>query len=258
MEEIDEEPPRVVKTGMKQFDNLLELPFYSNVLLLGPSNTGKEIILKNLIKYNIGQGVPTFYIVIDKSVSDLRENLKLFQPKLDAFEKKGIIYYIELHSKGKSLEKEEPNTIYFDNLTDTDEILSGIDEHFNSIEKNLWCADKIKNYNLGLDSISGFIKNSNFKHAFNFLEKLTAKCKNSKITGLYLTDTLDLSIKDYSSIIQLMDGMIRFEIMDTKYYFRIESSFEIINRDWIEYEFSEIDFVIKMVDVDIFPAYDIE
>ncbi|UCH89065.1 MAG: hypothetical protein JSV49_12670 [Thermoplasmata archaeon] len=220
-----------VKTGVRRLDDLLYggLPLNSNIFIYGPPFTGKQTLLNLYIADGLKKGVPAIYILIDKTPSEIRDNLKLVLPKVATFEKKGLLHYVDAYSRGMGIEGEEPNTVYVEKPTDMDDILMGI----TNIQKTF--AGKSKYHKISLHSVSTRMAYSDAMTTFRFLQTLTSRCKRAGAVSLFVMDRGMFSEAEVQTLKHLMNGVVEFKTEDLKNYLRVEGIGDVRTRGWIEY-----------------------
>jgi KaiC/GvpD/RAD55 family RecA-like ATPase len=223
-----------IKTGVRRLDDLMYggLPLSSNIFIYGPPFTGKQTLLNLYIAEGLKKGIPAIYLLIDKTPSEIRDNLKLVLPKVATFEKKGLLHYIDAYSRGMGIEGEETNTIYVDKPTDMDDILMAV----TNLQKTM--SGKSKYHKIALHSVSTLMAYSDAMTTFRFLQTLTSRCKRSGAASMFVMDRGMFSEAEVQTLKHLMNGVIEFKTEDLKNYLRVEGIGDVRTRGWIEYSHS--------------------
>jgi KaiC/GvpD/RAD55 family RecA-like ATPase len=223
-----------IKTGVRRLDDLMYggLPLSSNIFIYGPPFTGKQTLLNLYIAEGLKKGIPALYLLIDKTPSEIRDNLKLVLPKVATFEKKGLLHYIDAYSRGMGIEGEETNTIYVDKPTDMDDILMAV----TNLQKTM--SGKSKYHKIALHSVSTLMAYSDAMTTFRFLQTLTSRCKRSGAASMFVMDRGMFSEAEVQTLKHLMNGVIEFKTEDLKNYLRVEGIGDVRTRGWIEYSHS--------------------
>lgn len=223
-----------VKTGVRRLDDLMYggLPLNSNLFIYGPPFAGKQTLLNIFVADGLKKGVPAIYVLIDKTPSEIRDNLKLVLPKVASFEKKGLLHYVDAYSKSMGIEGSEPNTTYIEKPTDTEEILMAI----TNIQKTF--EGKHKYHKVAFHSVSTLVAYSDAMTAFRFLQTFTSRCKRAGAASLYVMDRGMFKEAEVSTLKHLMNGIIEFKTEDLKNFLRVEGIGDVRTRGWIEYSHS--------------------
>jgi len=220
-----------VKIGVRRLDDLMfgGLPLNSNIFVYGPPFAGKQTLLNLYIADGLKKGIPAIYILIDKTPSEIRDNLKLVLPKVANYEKKGLLYYIDSYSRGMGIEGDEPNTTYIEKSTDFEEIQIAV----TNLQKTF--QGKSKYHKVALHSVSTLMAYSDAMTTFRFLQTLTSRCKRAGATSLFVMDRGMFSEAEVQTLKHLMNGVIEFKTEDLKNYLRVEGIGDVRTRGWVEY-----------------------
>jgi hypothetical protein len=168
--------------------------------------------------------------LIDKTPSEIRDNLKLVLPKVETFEKKGLLHYVDAYSHSMGIEGNEPNTTYVDKPTDMDDMLMAV----TNIQKTF--AGKSKYHKIALHSVSTLMAYSDAMTTFRFLQTLTSRCKRAGACSMYVMDRGMFSEAEVQTLKHLMNGVIEFKTEDLKNFMRVEGIGDVRTRGWIEYQ----------------------
>jgi KaiC/GvpD/RAD55 family RecA-like ATPase len=220
-----------VKIGVRRLDDLMfgGLPLNSNIFIYGPPFAGKQTLLNLYIADGLKKGVPAIYVLIDKTPAEIRDNLKLVLPKVETYEKKGLLHYVDAYSRGMGIEGEEPNTTYIEKPTDMEDMQMAV----TNIQKTY--EGKAKYSKVALHSVSTLMAYSDAMTTFRFLQTLTSRCKRAGATALYVMDRGMFSEAEVQTLKHLMNGVIEFKTEDLKNYLRVEGIGDVRTRGWIEY-----------------------
>jgi KaiC/GvpD/RAD55 family RecA-like ATPase len=220
-----------VKTGVRRLDDLLYggLPLNSNIFVYGPPFTGKLVLMNLFLSESLRKGVPAVFVLTDKTPSEIREGLKLVLPKVDVYEKKGLLKYVDAYSKSMDIEVEEANTVYVEKATNLDEISMAVSK----IQKEF--TKDHKYHKIAFHSISTIMAYTDAMTTFRFLQNLTSRNKRAKATTMYCMDHGMFKDSDVQTLKHLMKGIIEFKIDDLKAYLRVEGIGDVRTRGWIEY-----------------------
>jgi KaiC/GvpD/RAD55 family RecA-like ATPase len=220
-----------IKTGVRRLDDLLYggLPLSSNIFIYGPPFTGKLVLLNLFVSESLRKGIPGVFILTDKTPSEIREGLKLVLPKVDVYEKKGLLKYVDAYSRSMDIDKEEANTVYVDKATNLDEISLAVSNLQDEISK------EHKHHKIAFHSVSTIMAYTDAMTTFRFLQNLTSRNKRSKAITMYCMDHGMFKDSEVQTLKHLMNGIIEFKIDDLKSYMRVEGIGDVRTRGWIEY-----------------------
>ncbi len=220
-----------VKTGVRRLDDLLfgGLPLNSNVFVYGPPFTGKLVLLNLFIAEGLRKGIPAIFILTDKSPSEIREGMMQVLPKIDVYEKKGLIKYVDAYSRSMGIDSEDPNCVYIEKPTELDEIGMGV----TNIQKTL--GSEHKYHKVVLHSVSTIMAYTDAMTTFRFLQTLTSRNKRAGAVSLYCMDYGMFSDAEVQTLKHLMNGILEFKVDDLKSYLRVEGICDVRTRGWIEY-----------------------
>ncbi|MBU4256609.1 MAG: hypothetical protein L6265_12550 [Thermoplasmatales archaeon] len=236
---------RKIRTGIRRLDDLLfgGIPFGSNVMVYGPSFTGKQVILNRFVTEGLGKDIPCVIITVDKSVADVKEELKEYVSDYDKCEKNGLIRYIDIYSKRMELKCDEQNVEYIKDIKDLDVISLAVNNTLGTLKGDT------EGYRMVLP-LSTLFTNLNPHDVFNFLEDLTGKCKRDNSVVLYsLTKGLH-SETDVQVLRHLMDGVIEFKEENLRTFFSVQGVCDVQTRSWIQYKFTEKELIIGSFSLD--------
>ena len=74
------------------------IPPGSQMLVNGPSHTGKDILARLFVAEGLKQAVPAVWVVTDKTYTQIREEMTQLFPAYPEFEQKGMVRYVDLYS----------------------------------------------------------------------------------------------------------------------------------------------------------------
>jgi KaiC/GvpD/RAD55 family RecA-like ATPase len=220
-----------IKTGVRRLDDLLfgGMPLNSNVFVYGPPFTGKLVLLNLFIAEGLRKGIPAIFVLTDKSPAEIREGMLQVLPKIDVYEKKGLMNYVDAYSRSIGIDVEEPNTVYVDKATDLDELGMAVTNIQKTLDKNH------KYHKLAFHSVSTIMAYTDAMTTFRFLQTLTSRNKRAGAVSLYCMDYGMFSDSDVQTLKHLMNGILEFKVDDLKSYLRVEGICDVRTRGWIEY-----------------------
>ena len=221
---------RKVKTGTRRLDDLLYggFPIGSNILIYGPPYSKKEVLVYSFIAEGLRKGVPALLILTDKTVDEIRENMKYVLPAYREYEKLGLVYYIDAYSRSIGDINEIEGVIYLDSQVDVDGMMRAVEEIVNKIKEN------VKYYRLAFMSLSTVMAYLEPQALLRFLQPFTTRRKRDGAVSLYLLEKGLHGENEIQMVGYLMDGMIEFKIETHKTYLTVHGITEVQSRNWIE------------------------
>ena len=224
-----------IKTGTSRLDDLLYggFPLGANVLLYGPAFVGKEVLINAFIAEGLKKGIPGVWVLTDKSVGQIREEMMFVLPTYEEYENMGLVKYVDAYSRSMGETTEDPNTVYVDETTDTNSILKAVDEIGAEFKK------KHPYYRLAFMSVSTLIAYLDPNTAFKFLQPFVGKRKRERAVSLYSIEKGMHSETDISMLGHLMDGTIEFKVENLRNFLSVRGICDVQSRAWIRYTFSK-------------------
>ncbi len=229
------------RTGIRRFDDLCYggLPHSSNFLLFGPAYSGRRTFTNLFIAEGLKKGIPAIYVTTQHTPEEIKNQLRNIIPKVDAYEEKGLMKYIDLYSKSMGLKVDYPNTIYVEKTTDLDALQTAMETFQEEIIK------KHKHHRMVFFSLSTLLTYIEPLHVFRFFQVLNAKNKRYGCTSINIVDHGMHDPSVIQTMKHVMSGFIDFKLEDLKYHLRIEGGGDVMSRAWIEYSFSDRNFDLR-------------
>ncbi len=219
-----------VRTGTRRLDDLLYggFPIGSNILIYGPPYSKKEVLIYSFMAEGLRKGVPAVWILTDKTVMDIRDEMSFVLPAYEQYEKMGLVYYIDAYSRSIGDENQIEGVIYLDSQTDVDGIIKSMAE----ISKKI--KEKHPYYRLAFMSLSTVMAYMNQQELLRFLQIFVSWRKRDKAVSLYMVEKGLHSENEIQMVGSMMDGMIEFKMEAHKTYLTVHGITEVQSRNWIE------------------------
>ncbi len=236
LQEIEQEKS---KTGTGRLDDLLlgGIPLGSNVSIYGPPHVGKEVMVNSFIGEGLEKGVPAIWVITDKTIEDLREEMKFVLPTYEEYEMRGLVYYVDAYSASMNevsqSEKEKDYVKYIDEQSDVKAIIEAVNNFAEEIKS------EHRYYRMAFESVSTIIAYLDTETTFRLLQPFTGKRKRDKAVSLYTLEKGMHTDQDISMLGHIMDGYIKFKVDQLKNYLKVEGLGDVQTRDWIEYSHSK-------------------
>ena len=219
-----------VKTGTRRLDDLLYggFPMGSNILIYGPPYCGKEVLIYSFIAEGLKKGVPAIIVLTDKTIDDIREDMKFVLPTYDQYEMMGLVRYVDAYSRSIGDTTTIDGVKYIDSQTDTEGIMNAVDEVARELKETA------PYYRLIFISVSTLLAYLDPAVLLKFLQPFTTKRKRDRAVSLYLVHAGMHRESDIQTLGYTMDGTIEFKIENQKTYLCVKGITEAQSRNWIE------------------------
>jgi KaiC/GvpD/RAD55 family RecA-like ATPase len=237
-----------VRSGVRRLDDLLfgGIPPASQMLVAGPSHTGKEVLSRLFVAEGLKQNIPAVWIATDKTYTQIREEMTQLFPAYPEYEQKGMVRYVDLYSRSVGVSQAEAGVRL---LSATDK---GLLDQLNQAIGNptFEYKEKYGGYRLVFESISTLTAYLDTSALFRFLQPFTGRRKLDGAVGYYLLETGMHTESDLQTIEHMMDGSINLKIEQLKTFLSVKGISEVQSRAWIGYTFSKKAFSLGSFSLD--------
>jgi len=235
-----------VKTGNRRLDDLLlgGIPFGTNILIHGPPFTGKEVMIGQFIAEGLTKGIPSIWVITDKTPHDIREEMRPILSGYEEYEKLGLVRYVDSYSMSMGETADDDFTVYIDDPTDHDKIMKAVEE----IAKEF--LQEHDYYRLGFRSLSTLIAYSDPNTAFRFLSPFCGRRKRDKAVAMYSMEKGMHGDREIQMLGSIMDGMVDFKVDQLKTYFAVQGVTDVQSRSYIRYTASKSSLSIGSFSLD--------
>ncbi len=236
LREIEEEKG---KTGTNRLDDLLlgGIPLGSNVSIYGPPHVGKEVLINSFVAEGLEKGIPAIWVITDKTVDDVREEMKFVLPTYEEYEMRNLVYYVDAYSASmgekKDMEEDKDYIKYIEEQSDVKAITKAVDEFAEELKENH------RYYRMAFESVSTVIAYLDTQTTFRILQPFAGRRKKDNAIALYTLEKGMHSEQDISMLGHMMNGEIQFKVEQLKNYLRVEGLGDVQTRDWVEYTSSK-------------------
>lgn len=227
------------KTGTSRLDDLLlgGFPLGSNISIYGPPHVGKRVLISSFIAEGLEKGVPAIWVITDKTISEVREEMKFVLPTYEEYEIRGLVYYVDAYSISMGeVDVHEQGKDYITFIDEQSDI-AAINE---AVEK---FSTKIMNthryYRLAFESVSTLIAYLDTTTTFRSLQPFAGRRKKDKAVALYTLEKGMHSEQDISMLGHMMDGEVEFKFQQLQTYLRVEGLGDVQTRQWVKYQHSK-------------------
>jgi KaiC/GvpD/RAD55 family RecA-like ATPase len=229
-----------VKSGVRRLDDLLYggFPVGSQILVNGSAHTGKDVLARLFSAEGLRLGVPSIWIVTDKTFQQVRDDLTGLFPGFAEAEKKGMVRYVDLYSRSVGAAPAGAGVRF---LSSTDKnVLEQLSQTVNSFAEEL--KEKFSTYRLVFESVSTLTAYLDTAATFRFLQPLVGRRKIDGAVGYYELDSGMHSESDLETLEHMVDGSINLKIEQMKTLLAIRGIGEAQARSWVGYSFTKRSF----------------
>jgi len=229
-----------VKSGVRRLDDLLYggFPIGSQILINGPAHTGKDVLARLFSAEGLRLGIPSIWVVTDKTYQQVREDLAGLYPGFADAEKKGMVRYADLYSRSVGAAP-TGNGVRFLSSTDKN-MLDQLSQTVNSFAEEL--KEKFPTYRLIFESVSTVTAYLDTSATFRFLQPFVGRRKIDGAVGYYELDSGMHSESDLETLEHMVDGSINLKIEQMKTLLAIRGIGEAQARSWVGYGFTKRSF----------------
>ncbi len=231
-----------VKTGTARLDDLLlgGIPVGAQVIIYGPPFVGKEVAMNVFAAEGLKKGVPLIWVTTDRTVTEIRDEMKNVLNGYEEYEKLGLVFYVDAYSRGIGDAAIVENTAYLENNTDIETINTLVEDRVRALQD---IVEK-KSYRLVFRSISSLSASYDIRSIFRLLRPFVAKRKRDKCVAMYSIEKGIIGDQDAQIISSIMDGVIEFMTDGQSNFLSIQGICETQTRDRIKYTANKRSLVI--------------
>ncbi|MCX9084389.1 MAG: recombinase RecA [Candidatus Methanoperedens sp.] len=217
-------------TGIKELDAVIGgIRKGSNIMLIGPPMSGKEIILNHILYHGAILNENAIITVTTrepaKHIIDWFHDNNLELP----MERIGIVDCVSKTLGGNA--SETPNIKIASSPVD----LTGIGVKISQFLEEFYMKKNNQNIQLHINSLSTILMYSNIQTVFRFLHVFTGRIKAAGALGIYVIESGMHDEQAIATLKQLFDGMIEIKSENDKNYIRI-IGISSKPTPWFEYE----------------------
>ncbi len=198
----------------------LKLKKGSNIMVYGPTFSGKSIFVRYIFKEMIKEGYGGIYILTKDSAESLIDWLgNSYDPSR--------VKIIDCITKSTLGEAKDTDSIKRETVMN----LTGISAKINKFLEEFW-RNNIRDIILIFDSLSTILMYLNIQTIFRFLHILTGRIKITGAIAFYIVEEGMHDDKIIATLKQLFNGVIEFKEENGKKYVRFVSPFK--KTEWSE------------------------
>jgi KaiC/GvpD/RAD55 family RecA-like ATPase len=229
-----------VRSGVRRLDDLLYggFPAGAQILINGPAHTGKDVLARLFSVEGLKTGIPSIWVVADKTHVQVREDLAALYPAFPDVEKQGLIRYVDLYSRAVGSAQSSANVRL---LSATDKaVLEQLGTSVNGIAEEL--LEKFPAYRLIFESVSTITAYLDTAATVRFLQPFIGRRKLDHAVGYYVLESGMHSESDLETLEHMVDGSINLKVEQMKTYLAVRGITEAQARTWVGYSFNKRSF----------------
>ncbi len=226
-----------VRSGVRRLDDLLfgGYPSGTQLLVNGPAHSGKDVLARLFSAEGLRQGIPSIWIVTDKTYGQVRDDLaQLFPGTADA-ERKGLLRFVDMYSLSVGATGSAPG-VRFLSSTDRgvlDQLAKSVDGYAEQLK------EQFRTYRLIFESVSTVTAYLDAAATFRFLQPLVGRRKLDGAVGYYELESGMHSEADLETLEHMVDGSINLKLEQMKTFLAVRGLGEAQARSWIGYTFTK-------------------
>jgi len=229
--------PARIRSGVRRLDDLLYGGFLAGAQLLvnGPAHSGKDVLARLFSTEGLRQGIPTIWVVTDKTYGQVREDLQQLFPGTAEAERKGLLRYIDLYSLAVGASGSAPGVRL---LSSTDRgVLDQLSKSVDTYAEQL--KEQFGTYRLVFESVSTVTAYLDTSATFRFLQPFVGRRKLDGAVGYYELESGMHSEADLETLEHMVDGSLNLKLEQMKTFLAVRGLGEVQARSWIGYTFTK-------------------
>jgi len=229
-----------VRSGVRRLDDLLFGGFApgTQIVLNGPAHTGKDVLARLFSIEGLRLGIPSIWVVTDKTQGQVRDDLAALFPGVPDAEKAGLLRYVDLYSRSVGSTGSMPGVRY---LSSTDKaVLDQLAQTVNGYAEEL--KEKFPAYRLIFESVSTITAYLDTSATFRFLQPFIGRRKLDGAVSYLVIDSGMHSESDMETLEHMVDGSLNLKVEQMKTFLAVRGIGEAQARSWVGYTFTKRSF----------------
>ncbi len=226
-----------VKSGVRRLDDLVfgGYPKGAQILVNGPAHTGKDTLARIFSAEGLRLGIPSIWVVTDRTWGQVKEDLAALFPGYAEAEKNGMIRFVDLYSRSVGSTHSGPGVRL---LSSTDKgVLEQLATTVNGFSEELKARHPA--YRLVFESVSTVTAYLDTTATFRFLQPFIGRRKIDEAAAYYMLDTGMHAEADLETLEHMVDGSINLKVEQLKTFLSVRGIGEAQSRAWIGYTFTK-------------------
>ncbi len=232
----DSATPRV-HSGVRRLDDLLYGGYLpgTQLLLNGPAHSGKDVLARLFSVDGLRQGIPSIWVVTDKTFGQVRDDLAQLYPGIAEADRKGLLRFVDLYSLAVGASASVPGVRF---LSPTDRgALEQLSRAVDGYAEQL--KEKGVGYRLIFESVSTVTAQLDTAATFRFLQPFVGRRKIDGAVGYYELESGMHAEADLETLEHMVDGSVNLKLEQMKTFLAVRGIGEAQARSWIGYTFTK-------------------
>ncbi len=226
-----------VKSGVRRLDDLVYggFPVGAQILVNGPAHTGKDVLARIFSAEGLKLGIPSIWVVTDKTWGQVKEDLTSLFPGYAEAEKNGMVRYVDMYSRSVGSTQSGPGVRL---LSPTDKgVLDQLASTVNGFSEEL--KARYPAYRLVFETVSTVTAYLDTTATFRFLQPFVGRRKIDGAAAYYVLETGMHTDADLETLEHMVDGSINLKVEQLKTFLSVRGVGEAQSRAWIGYTFTK-------------------
>ena len=222
-------------SGNQRLNDLLlgGYPFGSSIMVYGPSFVGKEVLVNQFMAEGLMKGVPTLWVLTDKTPADIRTEMSFIISGYEEYEKLGLVRYVDAYSHTVDDPADDPFTTYLKSPDELDAMMAAVNTIAEEFRANY------QYYRLGFRSLSTLIAYSNINSIFRFLNPFVGRRKKERSVSMFLLEKGMQEQQEIQMLGMIMDGMLDFTVDQQRNFFSVKGISDVQTRNDVRYTWTD-------------------
>jgi KaiC/GvpD/RAD55 family RecA-like ATPase len=226
-----------VRSGVRRLDDLLFGGYLAGTQLLlnGPAHSGKDVLARLFSVEGLRQGIPSIWVVTDKTYGQVRDDLVQLFPGAAEAERNGLLRFVDLYSLSVGATGSASGVRF---LSSTDRgVLDLLSRTVDGFAEQL--REQHGTYRLVFESVSTVTAYLDTSATFRFLQPFIGRRKLDGAVGYYELESGMHSEADLQTLEHMVDGSLNLKIEQMKTFLAVRGLGEAQARSWIGYTFAK-------------------
>jgi KaiC/GvpD/RAD55 family RecA-like ATPase len=198
------------KTGIKGFDIIMDkgLPDKTTIILHGPPGTGIRVFAQQFIYSGLQLGAHCIYFTSERSSSDVTEDMKFYDWKVEEYERKKQLTFIDAYTTKYEKSYSADLDIFKDLVWDvgaSNQLRIALTKHLEQLSKQ-----RVTQLRCVIDSLSSLFRTENPEDVIDLFEIIQIAARNYGGIYFFILDKGMHEERQVNTLLYLADGIFDF------------------------------------------------